>query len=99
MARPREYRFLTMYAYFLKAFIDGRYTRVEILKKQADFNTNLPAQLDAILAGHTFRIIVCSDGVIVESNDEVEGFGGSSFTILVNKVEIEFRVLNTPMVY
>ena len=88
-----------MYAYFLKAFIDGRYTRVEILKKQTDFNTNLPAQLDTILAGHEFRIIVCSDGVIVESTDEVDGFGGSSFTIRVNTVEIEFRVMKTPMVY
>lgn len=88
-----------MYAYFLKAFIDGRYTRVEILKKQADFNTNLPAQLNAILTGHEFRIIVCTDGVIVESNTECEGFGGSSFTIRVNTIEIEFRVMKTPMVY
>jgi hypothetical protein len=88
-----------MYAYFLKAFIDGRYTIVEILKKQADFNTNLPAHLDTIFAGHTFRIIACSDGVIVESDDELEGFGGSSFTIRVNTVEIEFRVTKTPMVY
>jgi len=88
-----------MYAYFLKAFIDGRYTRVEIIKNQADFNTNLPAQLDTILAGHEFRIIVCTDGVIVESNTECEGFGGSSFTIRVNTVEIEFRVKDMPLVY
>lgn len=88
-----------MYAYFLKAFIDGRYTRVEILKKQADFNANLPAQLDTILAGHTFRVIACSDGVIVESDTECEEFGGSSFTIRVNTVEIEFRVMKTPMVF
>ena len=88
-----------MYAYFLKAFIDGRYTQAGLFKQQSDFNTNLPAQLDTILAGHTFRIIVCSDGVVVESDDEVEGFGGSSFTIRVNTVEIEFRVGETPMVY
>ena len=88
-----------MYAYFLKAFIDGRFTQVGLFKQQADFNTNFPAQLDTILAGHEFRIIVCADGVIVECADEVDGFGGSSFTIRVNTVEIEFRVGETPMVY
>lgn len=88
-----------MYAYFLKAFIDGRYTQAGLFKQQSDFNTNLPAQLDTILAGHEFRIIVCSDGVIVESSTPLEGFGGSSFTIRVNTIEIEFRVMKTPMVY
>lgn len=88
-----------MYAYFLKAFIDGRYTQAGLFKQQMDFNTNLPAQLDTILAGHVFRIIACSDGVIVDCEDELEGFGGSSFTIHVNSVEIEFRVMKTPMVY
>jgi hypothetical protein len=88
-----------MYAYFLKAFIDGRYTQAGLFKQQADFNANLPAQLDTILAGHEFRIIACSDGVIVECGDALEGFGGSSFTIHVNAVEIEFRVMKTPMVY
>lgn len=88
-----------MYAYFLKAFIDGRYTQAGLFKQQSDFNTNLPAQLGAILAGHTFRIIVCSDGVIVESAAPLDTFAGSSFTIHVNSVELEFRVSDTPLVY
>lgn len=88
-----------MYAYFLKAFIDGRFTPVGLFKQQSDFNTNLLAQLGRILSGHVFRIIVCADGVIVESATPLDTFARSSFTIFVNSVELEFRVSDKPLVY
>lgn len=88
-----------MYAYFLKMFIDDRFTKAGLFQQQSDFNTNLPAQLNTILAGHEFRIIVCSNGVIVESATQLDTFAGRSFTIDVNRVELEFRVGETPLVY
>lgn len=81
-----------MYVYFLNMFIDGRYTFVSIFKEQHTFYTNLDARLNEILEDKHSRVAVCSDGAVVESETLLDNFAGSSFTINVNGVELEFRV-------
>lgn len=88
-----------MYVYFLNMFIDGRYTFVSIFKEQQTFYTNLDARLNEILEDKHSRVNVCSDGVVVESETPLDNFAGTSFTIVVNGVELEFRVKNWHWVY
>ena len=88
-----------MYVYFLNMFIDGRYTFVSIFKEQQTFYTNLDARLNEILEDKHSRVNVCSDGVVVESETLLDNFAGTSFTIVVNGVELEFRVKDRHWVY
>lgn len=81
-----------MYAYLLNLFIDDHYTFASPFKSQPTFYTNLSEKLHSLLPGVDFTTIICYDGVVVESETQIDYFRGMRFTILVNGVELEFRV-------
>lgn len=81
-----------MYVYLLNMFIDGQFTFAGIFKEQPTFYSNIRARLTELLPNEDFDTIVCSDGVVVESENLLDNFEGTSFTIVVNGVELEFRV-------
>lgn len=81
-----------MYVYLLNMFIDGRFTFAGIFKEQPTFYSILHARLSEILPNEDFQTIICSDGVVVESEDLLDNFEGTTFTVTVNMVELEFRV-------
>ena len=88
-----------MYVYMLNMFIEGRFTFAGVFKEQPTFYSNIDSCLRELLPQHNFRTIVCSDGVVVESDTLLDNFEGTSFTITVNEVELEFRVKNRHWVY
>jgi hypothetical protein len=80
-------------------FIEGRFTFASIFEEQPMFYTNLNDELTSRLGRTDFKTILCSDGIVVECETPLENFEGTTFTITVNDVEVEFRVKNRHWVY
>lgn len=88
-----------MFIYKLNMFIDDRYTFVGLFKDQPTFYAELRCALDAILETSDFNVIVCSDGVVVESETPLDMLEGHIFRIVVNDVTLEFRAANRHWIY
>jgi hypothetical protein len=83
-----------MFVYLINLFIDNHFTSVFPFKQQSTFFTTLSEKLTSILPDIEFRTIVCDDGIVIECETPIDNFRGTTFTIMINGVEMECRVVD-----